>query len=265
MTCEEMSERIPEWLAGELGAAELEALREHLASCAGCADEAAAFERLWSELGETEDGAPSVALRTRFDAALAEEMRREARRVVSIESRRRSPRRLDASWLRIAAVAATLLVGILVGSELSERRASREMAALRQEMRSLHETVTVALLADRSSSERLKGIAYGREVSTGDDRVAAALFEAMLNDPDVNVRLAALDALRPRAARADDLPRLVSAVARQDSPLVQLSLIDLLLESGGAAAEHDLARLLDNPNLDPVVRAYLRDRVGRSS
>jgi len=261
-----MNERIPEWLAGELSGDDLTALREHLAGCPGCAEEASAFERLWHELGESADAQPSPALRERFESRLAEEIRRESRRVVPISSRRSAARRWsDAAWVRVAAVAATLAVGVLVGSELSERRAAREMSDLRAEMHSLHETVTVALLADRSSSERLKGVAYGREVSTGDERVAAALFDAMLHDPDVNVRLAALDALKPRAARPDELPRLVSAVANQDSPLVQLSLIDLLLESGGAAAERDLAQLLDNPNLDPVVRGYLRDRVGRSS
>ena len=91
-----------------------------------------------------------------------------------------------------------------------------------------------------------------------------ALFDAMLSDPDVNVRLAALDALAPRASRADERPRLISAVARQDSPLVQLSLVDVLLESADPAAQRDLEQLLDNPNLDPVVRGYLRDRIGRS-
>ena len=87
------------------------------------------------------------------------------------------------------------------------------------------------------------------------------------SDPNVNVRLAALDALRPMATRPDARPRLVAAVATQESPLVQLSLIDLLLESDGALAQstrHDLAQLLDNPELDPVVRGYLRDRLGRS-
>jgi hypothetical protein len=53
-------------------------------------------------------------------------------------------------------------------------------------------------------------------------------------------------------------------VAQQESPLVQLSLLALLLESDGPAARRDLEQLLDNPNLDPVVRGYLRDRLGRS-
>jgi hypothetical protein len=138
------------------------------------------------------------------------------------------------------------------------------MAALADEVASLRETVTLALLAESSPSERLRGVAYGREVSGADARVAEALLDALLADPNVNVRLAALEALRPLALRPDGRPRLVAAIPDQESPLVQLSLIELLLETDSAAARRDLAQLLDNPNLDPVVRAHLRDRLGRS-
>ena len=95
--------------------------------------------------------------------------------------------------------------------------------------------------------------------------MVAALFTRLLEDPNVNVRLAALEALRPTANRADHRGRLVEAVSRQDSPLVALSLIDLLIESGTPAARHDLEQLLANDQLDPVVRGYLRDRLGRSA
>jgi HEAT repeat protein len=108
----------------------------------------------------------------------------------------------------------------------------------------------------------LRGVAYGRGVSALDPRVADALIEALRRDPDVNVRLAALEALRPLAARPDDRPKLVAAMDRQSSPLVQLSLIDVLLESDGATARRDLAHLLDDPHLDPAVRGYLRSHLG---
>lgn len=224
------------------------------------------MERLWRELGEGGEVESPVAMAERFAVRLAAEIARERRRVVALGARRPQALRggFRADWPKWAAVAATLVLGVFVGGELAERRSSREIAALRAEMRSLHETVTVALLAERSASERLRGVAYGRSVSADDERVAAALLATLLDDPDVNVRLAALDALAPRAQRTDERPRLVAAVARQESPLVQLSLLDLLLESDDPAARRDLEQLLDNPNLDPVVRGYLRDRLERS-
>jgi hypothetical protein len=258
-----MSERIPEWLAGELGERELRELREHLAGCPGCADEATALEGLWRALGEGAEVEPPVSLGERLRARLAAEIARERRQVVPIAPRRATSGG-SRSLLRFAAAAAVLAAGVFLGSELSERRSTREIAALREDLRAQRETLTMAMLEMRSASDRLRGVAYGRQLSASDDRVASALLDSLLHDPDVNVRLAALDALAPRAGRPAERPRLVAAVAAQSSPLVQLSLLDVLLSSASPAAQRDLEQLLDNPDLDPVVRGYLRDRLGRS-
>src|SRR5262245_12265359 len=86
MRCEEMSERIPELLAGTLSEADAGALREHVATCAGCAAEVGAMEKLWQGLGELPDEEPSSDLSRRFAARLAREIvaaeQEEARKVV---------------------------------------------------------------------------------------------------------------------------------------------------------------------------------------
>jgi len=123
--------------------------------------------------------------------------------------------------------------------------------------------VAQALLEKSSVSERLQGVAYGREFSSGEPGVAAALVHALQNDSNVNVRLAALEALRPIATRDTLRPQLIAAATRGDSPLVSLSVIDVLLEAGSPEARRDLEQLLNDPNLEPVVRGYLRDRLGR--
>lgn len=266
MRCDEMSERIPEWLTGELDERRLVELREHLTGCPGCSREATALEALWRELGEGAAVEPPDGLGERVRARLAFEIARERRRTTSAPTQGSAPGSFawNSAWLRFAAAVAILAAGVFVGGELADRRSARAIADLREDVRSQREALIVAMLEMRSASDRLRGVAYGRQMSAADDRVAAALFEALLHDPDVNVRLAALDALAPRAVRPDERPRWVAAVARQDSPLVQLSLLDVLLAADSSAAARDLEQLLDNPDLDPVVRGYLRDRIGRS-
>ena len=267
MTCDETGEKLVDSWRGEATPADAAALAEHLAGCAACRADADALARLWRELGELARETPSPRLRERFDAMLAAAIREErgapllrpefglprsdaARRVRGDATSPRSRR--DARARRSGRRAAP------------SRRDSGRWPRSPARSRSLRETVTLALLAESSPSERLRGVAYGRELSGADERVASALLGALLEDSNVNVRLAALEALRPLAARPDGRPRLVAAFAGQDSPLVALSLVELLLESGSDAARRDLAQLLDNPNLDPVVRGYLRDRLGRS-
>jgi hypothetical protein len=90
------------------------------------------------------------------------------------------------------------------------------------------------------------------------------LLRALREDPSVNVRLAAIEALVPELSRSARQGELVSAVASQSSPLVQLSLIDALLDSGSQEVRRELERLLNDPHLDLPVRGYLRDRLARS-
>jgi hypothetical protein len=266
---------ITDQLTGDLDRATASALRDHLETCPGCAAEAVALERLWNGLAEPAGETPSAALRQRFDEMLRRET--AGRGAVAVlpspgdaartsaharpRASDRSVRRAALSLALAAALALALGAGIFIGSAGTSRRSAQDLAELREEVRSLRSTVALALLSDASPSERLDGVAYGRELQAEDRRVTDALFATLLEDANVNVRLAALDALRGAAALPETRARLVESIAEQDSPLVQLSAIDLLLES---PASDDLSRLTENPAIDTVVRGYLRDRLERS-
>ncbi len=273
ISCDEAAGRMAtSWREG-LSDAERAGLAAHLDSCAACAAEAAQLAELWRRVGELPVGEPSPRLAAGFEAMLAAELAEEragrgvlrpdfaAGRTPAV---RPGPPRLSPWVSRFAAVAATLAIGVLAGTELASRRGDRQIEVLRAEVASLQETVATALLAGESSSQRLAGVAYGRGVSQSDPRVADALLGALENDPDVNVRLAALEALRPLAGREAERPRLVAALSRQASPLIQLSLIEMLLESDGDRGREELRRLLDDDRLDPALRGHLRGRLGGS-
>jgi hypothetical protein len=271
MNCQEAAEALAGRWHGEIERESDAALERHLADCEACRREAADLAALWQGLDALPVVEPPAGMRARFDARLAEELARERESRVVPFAPRRAPGSgsVGRGVRRFAAIAATLAIGVLAGSELARRRDDRQIEALRGEVASLHETVATALLAGASPSERLRGVAYGRSVSETDARVAAALIAALESDPDVNVRLAAIEALRPLAARPETRPRLVAAASGQESPLVQLSLVEALLDPASgldpAAAGADLAGLLADPKLDPAVAGYLRGRLGGSA
>ncbi|MGH9361798.1 MAG: HEAT repeat domain-containing protein, partial [Thermoanaerobaculia bacterium] len=105
----------------------------------------------------------------------------------------------------------------------------------------------------------LKGVSYGREVGPSDPRVLDALLAAVADDPNDNVRLAAIDALAGVAGRPGVQRQLIASFPRQESPLVQIALVDLLAEARGARPR--LRPLVDDPEVDPTVRDYLRRRL----
>jgi hypothetical protein len=140
-----------------------------------------------------------------------------------------------------------------------------EIHALRDEVRSLSRLVTLSLLKQDSASERLRGVSFGREAGRGDDRVLQALVDTLRHDPDVNVRLAAVDALAPALGQPAVHGQLVQEVGAQRSPMVQIALIDMLLTGDRAGTQRQLLDLTASPALDATVRGYLRTRLRQTS
>jgi hypothetical protein len=67
-----------------------------------------------------------------------------------------------------------------------------------------------------------------------------------------------VDALRRFGGRAAVRRSVVDALSQQDSPLVQMALIDFIVETQGPDAVMVLRRLADDMMLDMTVRARAR-------
>lgn len=220
------------------------------------------LRRLWDALDHLPEEQPGPALRQRFYRMLDEEAERTARRRPSRGWREMlaafmpQPVRLGVAWALPA-----LVLGVLLGTRVTGTEPKGEMAELRQEVRSLSRMVTLSLLEQESASERLKGVSYGRSTGATDERVLSALLAAVKEDPNENVRLAAIDALAGVVERPRVQQTLVESLPRQESPMVQIALVDLLAEAPGARPL--LSRVADDPEVDPTVRDYLRRRLER--
>lgn len=59
LTCREVQELVPEYVAGRLAPAEVHALELHLQTCQGCAAEVSELSRIWGLLGQWPEDAPA--------------------------------------------------------------------------------------------------------------------------------------------------------------------------------------------------------------
>ena len=245
MTCEHTTTHIADYLAGTLTASEVEALRAHAAGCPTCHGELRAAEETWQQLARISPVAPDLeSMRTRFDAMLA-------------GSRVQPMRRSRSIAVAALAAAALLMLGIALGRQTVTPVATppdTEIVALRGEIHEMRQTLSLALLQQASATARLQGVISARQIDDPDAEIIAALLDALMYDPNANVRLATVDALK-RFMDRDLVKRgTVSALARQTSPLVQIALIDFVVESAGADSADALRTLSTDFTVAEAVR-----------
>jgi len=263
MNCEETIERFSDRLTGGLDEATERGLAEHLARCPACRDEAAAVERLWQNMGALDEQVPSERMRARFHAAIRAWAASDRS---GIGGRLRAA--LERLWpgqpaLQAALVLAALVLGVFLGGR-SGSGTSAEIQALRTDMQAMRETVSLALLAHPSASERLRAVEWALEAEP-EARVVDALLDRVRNDTSINVRLAAVQALAPLAGRPAVGSALLAALDRQQSAVVRLSLAELLLDARVDGAQAAVRRLLEGPQVDETVREQLRSAMQRQA
>ena len=260
MTCEMFAELLPDYCERRLPARENAFAREHLELCATCR---ADFE-LWQKLASLPQQEPSPSSRARFEHML--NAYQEGRWEKSGLARERG--KWFASWFRSAfapplasaLAACLLLVGFIAGEHFSGERPNndQQLASMQAELTNMRQLVALSMLEQQSASQRLQGVNYSTQVQRPDPEISAALLHALRLDNSVDVRLAALDALR----RYKDDPQvrsgLLNALQDQQSPLVQIALIDLFVEMRESAAKDNLHRIEQDSKVNPVVRLRAR-------
>ena len=114
---------------------------------------------------------------------------------------------------------------------------------MRGQVESLRQLVALSLLQEQSPSARLRGVNYSYQMTQPDREVQQALLHAVNHDTNVNVRLSAVDALAKFASNPEVRRALVDSLPVQDSPLVQIALIDLLVQLNARDAAPAMQKL----------------------
>lgn len=247
MNCEEARTQFVDYWRGTLDDARAE-FDAHLASCEHCRAEAESLKDMWSTLGTLPEEDPSLRLRARFYDSLRDWRQREA------------GRRQMFGWLRhpaLQAVAAMLILaaGIGAGYLLRGREVS-EVSQLRGEVYNMRQLVALSLLQQQSASDRLRGVSYAYRVEPDDSQVLSALLSTVNHDTNVNVRLAAVDALKKFTDNPVGRKGLSQALEKQSSPLVQIAILDQIVEDRDKSAAPAIQSLITSPDLNPEVKQH---------
>jgi|SRR5579863_4961048 len=269
MKCDEVREQLPDYWTGALDELAKSELREHLTACAACRAEADTLGAIWKKLGALPEERPGREMRARFEATLEAYVQGLQQAKRGPAPRERLDKWLEGWWPRQPAfqfgfAVVFLAIGLLVGRSFTTgQQGAGEITRLREEVQSTRQLVTLSLLQQQSASERLKGVDWSSRLQRPDPQVLSALLHTVNYDQNVNVRLAALDALRQTASSEMVRKGLVESLDRQTSPMMQISLIDTLVEIREKQAADALKVLSSEAGLNPEVRERAQWALGQ--
>jgi anti-sigma factor RsiW len=271
MNCEHIAELLPDYLQNALAREQALQVEQHCEHCANCAQDVA----MWKKLALLPPDQPSPDSRARFDAMLhaypatTDRSGRLPRRALFptiaptfVDSSERAARWSFFAWLRsplgaVAWSAALLIFGVFIGTRVNKEVTPAhpdEIAAMHAELTNMRQLVALSMLQQQSASERLQGVSWSGLEAHLDPQIQSALLHTLRYDGSVDVRLAALDALSRHASQPQVRKSIGDALQEQQSPLVQVALIDQLAEWRDPDATQRLRNFQQTPNLNPAVR-----------
>lgn len=212
------------------------------------------LNELEEKISRQKDLIPSIELDHCFYEMLAKEKQKAKSFTFSLPE-------WNVLFPRLALGCALILVGFLSGVWIKQPTTGSEVTQLTRQVAELKEMMMISLLEKESATERLKAVSLTQEISDPSKKVTAALLKTLNADPNVNVRLAALDALQGYVNLAQVREGLVRSIALQESPLMQLALAELMAVIQEKSSISELKKVLDKKETPKEVKEKIKKSI----
>jgi uncharacterized protein YneF (UPF0154 family) len=266
MKCEKMMYLMVLYLNGELNDIDKLALETHLSECQSCKQELTQMQRIHQHMAAIPVAEPDAhKMRADFNDMLYEYKRATVQARSGWFSGLRE--KIAEVWQPVYAM--QLLTGILLllmgwagGYWFSPQRAeNQQLSQLSREVQQMRETMLLTMLEKPAATERLKAVNYTQNLDKVDEKVIQALLQTLNNDPNINVRLVTVETLSQLASYASVREGLIQSIPRQESPLVQIALADVMVTLQEKRSVNALQQLLKQENLNDSVKDKLEQSV----
>jgi hypothetical protein len=255
---------ITEYLFNDTRGIEKNKMRRFLLDQGVSEQELNEFEKLAGELNTIPEKEPSEKMKTNFYEKLEEYK-------TSISHKESYTFRLKNIWeelwqpvlvKKLAYAVAIFVFGCLAGYwYTSEMKYKTQVNTMISEMQDMQKVMMLTLLQQPSPTDRLKAISISSQISSADDKVIEALLNTLNNDPNVNVRLMAVEALYNFASYPKVRIGLIKSISKQESPIVQVTLADVMVLLQEKGSVDELKKLLEKNNLNESVENKLRNSI----
>jgi len=263
MKCGQCRERLTAWYTGRLEVAGKAEMERHFDSCEDCRTALAETQFVLDSIDSLPDPEPSLRMKANFRTMLDDFKAAEVNPVPTNVFWRRLKRAWALQPRFPLAYGLTVLL-ICVGVVYWLGRNSEQEADVRDLHAQLHElkqTMMLAMLDNPLASERIKAVNYTGEIKHVDKHVIDALLATLDTDPNVNVRLSTLEALAQLAGNPEVRLGLIWSITKQDSPVIQLAIADVMLKLQEKRSVNSFKELLKQKGLDDEVRNKVKETI----
>jgi len=263
MKCEEFENVIIDYLENKLDSGFKKDFEKHLETCEKCLDELTDFQWILRLMSEEKMEKPDETMRINFYHMLHREIgKNDTKQAPSVNVFReswynRAPYRIAAG---IALLICGLLTGMLIYSGMMASSQKLELARLQGEVSNLRKTAMFTLLDKESSSERIMAVSYADAMDIPDQSVLDALVRTLNNDKNVNVRLAAAFALAKYSDQETIRDSLVQSLALQIDPILQITLINILVDSKEIRALGPIEKIINDGTTNEEVKKLAKEK-----
>lgn len=168
------------------------------------------------------------------------------------------------AWtLRIAAGFILLLVGFSAGLLVNQQQnvSTEQVAVLQQEIQQMKSVLVYGTENRLTASERISAVKLSDRVPESTEGLGSEITEILIytmnNDQNINVREAAAEALFRFRNEEPIRKALVNSLSRQRDPLMQMTLINMLVELKEKSAINEMQKLLMDSDTREVVKTRL--------
>ena len=163
---------------------------------------------------------------------------------------------------RLAFASVTLVLGFLGGYLLFPSPSSNlQVTELKKEVVEMKEMMMLSLLEKESATDRLKAVSLTSEMTNVSVKVTNALLQTLNNDENLNVRLEALEALKPFVRDSRIRAELVRSISKQDSPLVLVALAELMEELQEKSSVKELQKAMKSDKTPQEVKKRIEESI----
>ncbi|GLR17354.1 HEAT repeat domain-containing protein [Portibacter lacus] len=208
--------KIIDYLEGQMSFEESIKFEQELKKDPVLKEEFATYQLMYNEVDQIKLEKPSITLKSNFDHLLETEIK-NSRKTKTLTFR---------NIRNVAAVAAILVIGILVGQNWTQRsfisKIDSHNAELVSEMK--------RNMNSESVSGRIEALQVSHQFKSPENEVLKTLIKSMKNDESPNVRLAAVEALDNFAKEEIVRTAFVKQLSQEKDPFVLIALINTLSE-----------------------------------